>query len=284
MLTTICRDILYDLANVGNLPLPQSPIPSHKRTRSSEASRSAATSPTPEEHSSPQLRHIAGSRRVQQYQQASHTFSPMLFSLPIHSDELGRLPLHPFFQPNTADGSIDPSDAPPPWLPQNFASMSNPPAPPVDSNISGNPIDSATLDALFRMLPPTSYQQAMVPPDPGAAAGPQEYPNVGPIPSQHQSLTSVLSENIGSLIAHTNAPVSAAPVGQESGFAPADNIESDTLAIWSNAPSSFEYVQSLPAAPEDESDAGVPRWEDWNTYITNFGGSAGPSMGGAGNS
>ena len=176
------------------------------------------------------------------------------------------------------------------WAPQQpFASMPNPSAPPPGDNsmpntTSGEPLDAATLEAIFRMLPPASYEQAMIPPGQAAAPTPQVFSPVGSIPSQPSSLASVLSENLGSLMAHTNAPVSAASVGHGAGFPPADNIESDTLAIWSNAPSSFEYVQSPPAQPEAESDDAAPRWEDWNTYVTNFGGAAGPSMGGgAGN-
>lgn len=133
----IVRDILYELASVGDLPLPQySPPMTNKRERDAETpiSRSSAdlSSPSPPE-SMPRsiagsrrvhkenseraaaLRHGASSDRISSCDQPSHGVdrSPsqaqikhevgpappphipvQYYSLPVYSNELGRLPLH----------------------------------------------------------------------------------------------------------------------------------------------------------------------------------------------
>ncbi|KXN82670.1 Transcriptional activator protein acu-15 [Leucoagaricus sp. SymC.cos] len=98
-------DILYELASVGDLPLPQGSPPSNKRERDSDSPISSTTSdhtstPPP---SSDGSRTFAGSKRVNKelsslmLDPSSSTMgqqSQELYTLPLYSDELGRLPLH----------------------------------------------------------------------------------------------------------------------------------------------------------------------------------------------
>ncbi|EPQ52470.1 hypothetical protein GLOTRDRAFT_117339 [Gloeophyllum trabeum ATCC 11539] len=116
-------DILCDLASVGDLPLPQpSPAPGGKRERDSDEPIGHTESRSPSysgDVEAPGLsdgqRTMAGTRRVSKEQSAvsptvppsaststyaspqSQIMSNSVFTLPIHSDELGRLPLHPNF-------------------------------------------------------------------------------------------------------------------------------------------------------------------------------------------
>lgn len=90
------RDILYELASVGDLALPTpSPQPQKKRERDSDFS--AATSRSSPASSDHGPRAIAGSRRVSKdtnLVSGGPSVSGQFFNLPLHSEELGRLPLH----------------------------------------------------------------------------------------------------------------------------------------------------------------------------------------------
>ncbi|KAK7682544.1 hypothetical protein QCA50_014344 [Cerrena zonata] len=124
-------DVLYELASVGDLPLPQpSPAPSQKREREEEGSSPPSIAHTPSStgsYGSPEAmpRSIAGSRRAThaiqahahaQASQHSHGYSTHRsmhspapsasshghghnhnnnFALPIYTEELGRIPIHP---------------------------------------------------------------------------------------------------------------------------------------------------------------------------------------------
>ncbi|THG99015.1 hypothetical protein EW026_g3256 [Hermanssonia centrifuga] len=85
-------DVLHDLASVGDLPLPKrDPQISQKRPRNSDESETtsvnvprASTSTLSDLDTS---REVAGSRRVQQYQQQAEVNSST-FTLPMHTDEL----------------------------------------------------------------------------------------------------------------------------------------------------------------------------------------------------
>ncbi|KAA1476284.1 hypothetical protein DENSPDRAFT_806964 [Dentipellis sp. KUC8613] len=115
-------DVLYELASVGDLPLPQpSPASSVKRERDSD-SISSTSSPAASATAETGPRNIAGSRRVSKdfasrtnslsappppppIPSALHTTSPTTATpagsgypytnLPMHSDELGRMPIYP---------------------------------------------------------------------------------------------------------------------------------------------------------------------------------------------
>lgn len=97
------RDILYELAHVGELPLPQrSPVPTNKRERNSDSPISTGSiDATSDSGFTDTPRTIAGSRRVSAKDPSSRQRQPLSppmqrdqYALPIYSDELGRLPLH----------------------------------------------------------------------------------------------------------------------------------------------------------------------------------------------
>lgn len=214
---------------------------SQKRTRGSD---DATASSTPSDGAPPadEARRMAGTRRVQQYQaHASTSFGSEPFavpgdaaySLPVHSDELGRLPLHPFFGMGMGSGMG--------WLPpDSFGALPGPsppplpppvpvpaPAPPAQAGPPApfEPLDAASFEAIFSMFPPASYEAA---PGPSQGAG-------APFA---QSLTSVLSENLGQMIAQEGAAGAL-----ETPMAGVQNsLDDGALAMWSDAPSGFEYV------------------------------------------
>lgn len=136
-IVVVVRDILYELASVGDLPLPQySPPPTNKRERDADTPRSSSSAgPSPQMLPENIPRNIAGSRRVNKEsseraagmrhggssdritssdqpshsvegrpsrQQIKHEVAPtppphvpvQYYSLPVYSNELGRLPLH----------------------------------------------------------------------------------------------------------------------------------------------------------------------------------------------
>lgn len=102
-------DILYELVSVGDLPLPQAnPNPSNKRERDSDSPLTAESSGT---NTSPPVegsRIIAGSRRVSDAKRAMQQQSTVRensvqqrkneFQLPIHTHDLGKIPLHPIVE------------------------------------------------------------------------------------------------------------------------------------------------------------------------------------------
>ncbi|KAG6899670.1 hypothetical protein C0993_008130 [Termitomyces sp. T159_Od127] len=84
-------DIMYELAFVGDLQLPNpSPPVSHKRDRDSDSSAGSVTTPTPPPPSAENHRAIAGTRRV-----AAKALSPLQppYTLPVYSNELGNMPI-----------------------------------------------------------------------------------------------------------------------------------------------------------------------------------------------
>lgn len=102
------RDVLCELASAGDFPLPQpSPAANNKRERDSDSpisvtSATASSTPSPGQTDAP--RAIAVSRRITPLESKMPSATnpttmprsevPATFSLPMHSDELGRLPLH----------------------------------------------------------------------------------------------------------------------------------------------------------------------------------------------
>ena len=107
-------DILYELVSVGDLPLPQaSPSPSNKRDRDSDSPWSAEASTTNASPPAEGSRVIAGSRRVfgakkAMQQQATAQENPVQprneFQLPVHTHDLGKIPLHPIAEYPTGVG------------------------------------------------------------------------------------------------------------------------------------------------------------------------------------
>ncbi|KAI0819293.1 fungal-specific transcription factor domain-containing protein [Trametes gibbosa] len=288
-------DILYELASVGDLPLPQaSPAPNHKRERDSDSPMSSAA-PTPASDScvpSPSERAMAGSRRVSKDAPslASATFAQPLrsqsqthsksqstastpsatsdtekapasaaaaaaaaaagktvgggngafFALPLHTEELGRLPLHPGFS----------TVYPPEWPPPASMGTQQPMAPmPAPSSSSANPFDPRVL-SMFNVPGPSGFNEMFAAHSPSAAdaAG---YPST--FAPELSTMAAPGQEAVGAAGAGAGVGVGMPGLtAQELAFA--DN----TLDMWSTAPTGFE-------------------WADWGTYINNVSGLSHPA-------
>ncbi|KAI0092310.1 fungal-specific transcription factor domain-containing protein [Irpex rosettiformis] len=259
-------DILFDLANVGDLPLPaQCPPGRHKRPREEP--------PNPISHEpSPVLgeRQVAGSKRVQHYQQNQQqqqqqqnpdaqtppTSAQPTFALPLYSQDLGRMPLHPFAECKTLPpGSVSAC----PQSPWGSATAAHPPQCyqpgsmhmcgqiTDDSNMMRQPIDPA-LEALLSMLAPAQYQQAQM------TDG-----SVGAIPPGRNGYTVQASPVNSTPPSRTVDPsdMTIDPTNlqqqqqQQPNSLTPETMDSDTFAMWSSAPSGFAF-------------------EDWGTYVNNF--------------
>ncbi|KAJ4477535.1 fungal-specific transcription factor domain-containing protein [Lentinula aciculospora] len=262
-------DILYELASVGELPLPQnaSPMTTNKRERGADSPISAVgtseSSPSlSDAPPSPDSRTIAGSRRVSAATSMSRNFdylkaatsgtslshttltervpstdSPpgmQLFSLPVYSDELGRLPLHGQVNFSTRPHlNLQQSDWCPPPTGSSGLSMlgistSSQYIPPEYYNFgfgesgTGHTSNPAPQGS-------TPYQNGFLQQSPqNITAGPGSSSMVN-LPQQHASDGMLLNRD------NVNLPIP---------------LDSDTFAMWSNAPSGFEL-------------------DDWGTYLSN---------------
>ncbi|TFK89351.1 hypothetical protein K466DRAFT_584659, partial [Polyporus arcularius HHB13444] len=280
-------DILYELASVGDLPLPQaSPAPSHKRERDSDSPVSSAVSDGCVALE-PAMRSIAGKNRVQKdgpslaastfaqplRPQASGSTSAMpvsdseratsssaangatqSFALPVHTDELGRLPLHPGF--NVSYSAPDWGAHPPPAshsVPSSSAQPQTTPAVPAHEARTPDLV-SAQFDprlmAMYNLQAPgfgNMFGTTSAMPSEPSAFAPQ-------LPPELQAMAAAAggAGGGGGEAMDTSAP---SLTSEELAFA--DN----TLAMWSNAPTSFE-------------------WDDWGTYINNVSGLHNPGASG----
>ncbi|KZT07879.1 uncharacterized protein LAESUDRAFT_724338 [Laetiporus sulphureus 93-53] len=262
-------DIVYELAFVGDLPLPSTPV-SQKRGRDADSpTPSTSNVPsfgTPPDTSNPDAapRNIAGSKRASRDTSSMSpsafvqpAMSPQVapnqtygvsaggigqtsvqdFSLPIHSDELGRLPLHPGLAMDTqAQPPVDHSwygtdTAGPSRMDYRMASapQEGPSTVPMSANGMNGELHPATAP-MFTMPELNSYDPTFTTmAAPYVAAHAQQYP-FQPESVQHPG---------ASLRGGAQQP------GPESGF------PENTLAVWSAAPSGFE-------------------WDDWDSYISSF--------------
>ncbi|KAG5645116.1 hypothetical protein DXG03_006930 [Asterophora parasitica] len=233
-------DIMYQLASVGELPLPDpSPPPSNKRDRDAEdspASSSAHASDSPGFTAS-EPRTIAGSRRVQSHAQLhpSQVDQQTPLPLPLYSNELGRSPM----------------DQPP--LSLQVRKQSAP--------------SQQGLMSTFWDIPINPSGGA----NPSTSAHSQSNPSAGGFPFSEDFYNQMGLGFDGSFVQSTTpAPTQASYVaGNAGGTVPvqpqsmvAGNgvyggagalnplLDSDTVAMWSNAPTGFEL-------------------DDWGTYLTN---------------
>lgn len=204
-------DILYELASVGDLPLPQpSPSGGTKRERDSDSPISGAptTSPAPDVP-----RTIAGSRRVGRETAAQTRPNPVTsFDLPLYSDDLGRLPLHG--QLNFQDTSHTNNM----WYPE----------------MSRNPVPTQT--AMQNVPPPQEYSQ---PPVPGAYMDDMFYGHMSQFstaqypsqetPTQYDDSSQGMQTLMGGPPQQNVLPHPVPSV-----------VDADTIAMWSNAPTGFE--------------------------------------------
>lgn len=174
------------------------------------------------------------------------------FALPIHSDELGRLPLHGFTMSSmvtnagVSNAGPGPSTqpAPPPTLdsswfgagagagPSGLSTMAAPAdadsAPSPSADMAGG-LDAAGLASMFGVSvgggldDPQQVYESLFANMPATYAGAQEFPGA-------------MGVGVGVGVGVMGAPgPSSVQQGQE-GFADADN----TLAMWSSAPSDFQ--------------------------------------------
>lgn len=250
---------MYELASMGDLPLPQaSPPAGHKRERDTDSPEATSPStPSSSGHTgSPSVeepRNIAGSRRVSHsqhhHQHSVQPYSPVTpapsnggftpislpmtgadFALPVHSDELGRLPLYP-----TATGTLDPAMASgstgwfsdfgtlplPAGGPQTAAPPGQLAPPDVPMQVNGQP---AEMDSVFSSIvydQVLSNLSASLAP---AATAPMQYPAA--VDPQRQPLP---TENFEQMMFELG--------GDAATVMYPDN---GTLSMWSNAPAGFE--------------------------------------------
>ena len=227
------RDILYELASVGDLPLPQtSPQGGTKRVRDSDSpTRVSWPMSTPEECP----RTIAGTRRIaretrshSQSQQSSQQRSPpsqssQSYNLPVYSNDLGRLPLHgqanfPVTAPtSTSSSSMHLSNM---WS----SSLSSGPQQPVPAPITGHtfahPIDKLYLDQISNPFGNFSSQHTHN--STGHGSGGQAAAN--------------------DLQAFVDASVASGVEPSMMQTHEMLDVDPDTIAMWSSAPTGFECV------------------------------------------
>ncbi|KAH9847217.1 fungal-specific transcription factor domain-containing protein [Lenzites betulinus] len=287
-------DILYELASVGDLPLPQaSPAPNHKRERDSDSPMSSTGPAAPSILPTGPERTMAGSRRVSKDAPslASATFAQPLssqsqsksqskastpatsdnekapaglsaagkagggdgafFALPVHTEELGRLPLHPGFS----------TSYPPEWPPaaSTATQQQQQPMTPMPSSSSAaqapshQPPSTSQFDprvlSMFNVPGPAGFGEMFATPPPSAASDAPGFPS---------SFASAEMAAMGAAGPDAAAGGTGTPgpgpglTAQELAFA--DN----TLDMWSTAPTGFE-------------------WADWGTYINNVSGMSHPA-------
>lgn len=217
--------MLYHLASVGDLPLPE-PAPSNKRPRAESTSEVAGQDLGSVVEELGNLRPMAGAKRVQAYQQehSEALTSPNTaasnedFVLPLHSADLGRLPLRLFAAPAPdfhANGWYAPSQT------DVHGQTQIPPAPAMEDGTLPNMFNEA-----FDVQNP-----AAIP-----ASNLLDF-GVGIVPPQVPDMFMPTASPAG---AHDNTIENMmASVSMEPTMMP-DLSEDDTLAMWYNAPSGFQ--------------------------------------------
>ncbi|KAF5374528.1 hypothetical protein D9615_009070 [Tricholomella constricta] len=257
-------DIMYELASVGELPLPNpSPPANNKRERDSDSPASSTTHSTnsPSVAGSETPRTIAGSRRVkslvQLHQQPEQQTTP--FPLPLYSNELGRYPMDtqaqfvtgspraqgPRPSASTQGQGVLPTFWDPTGLPSVDAATSSfggnlqtgPPAAPLSFHV--DLYSQMGLSYNGPSFPQSTATAAAAASTSSGMHAPYEAGNhlgSSAVPMQQQPLTMLSGQG---------------PYGGSGGGATMQAIiDSDTVAMWSNAPSGFEL-------------------DDWGTYLTN---------------
>ncbi|KAI0090953.1 fungal-specific transcription factor domain-containing protein [Irpex rosettiformis] len=206
--------VMTQLVTVGDLPLPTpSPQPRQKRSRDGhlatpDAQLNGGTTAQP----LPNQRPIAGSSRVQHSQHSSRTWSPNQdvtqngYTLPVHSDELSRLPVHPVFD---SDGTVPVMR--PTWPPSTSA--------PPNRSLNANSIVES----------PYPYPQA------------HNYSDTRPELSTFSPITSsaTISTNQYGYSVNGQWPNDVDLLGSASDLGP--SLDSHTLALLSTAPNCMEW-------------------------------------------
>lgn len=277
------RDILAELASVGDLPLPKAELPpvNNKRERQAEPESVASTS-----HSSPsssggisddKTRSIAGNRRVSSKQfnsanlttmpaatqqpplaapQSQHQVQPstdpaqQLFALPMYTDELGRLPLHGqvSFASQAPHAPPIASANPDYWYPPATADQVQQQHQLPNGSANNNTMSQYSMihDPLYDQLG-ASYPSSYTHP---ASTGHGGYRGGDP-----RSMT--MSDPSRQAFQATPRPLTEQAI-----------IDNDTMAMWSSAPTGFECVPFY-ALLVLLLIYNAHRLEDWGTYLTN---------------
>lgn len=221
------RDVLHDLAETGDLPLP--PSSSHKRHRDSEDYASPASTSSDTSHAA-EPRHFAGTRRAQAFQEAhqvppvdtssssdASVFElPSDFALPMYSEELSRMPQ-----------GMEDSLA---WGQYDMSAMFNESV--FTAPGTGEPQEASRPPQIAQQTAPqATYPTSAVPFAPGMSM-------CAPMPTSIQPYSSATS----SAMVPPAAQAVQAANGQAyaNGFQTAPAGAGDTLAMWSTAPESFE--------------------------------------------
>lgn len=269
-------DILYELVSVGDLPLPQTSPNTNKRERDSDGPLSAEPSNT---NASPPMegsRVIAGSRRVfdakKAMQQQLHERPVQQrrneFQLPIHTHDLGKMPLHPIVE-NPAGvnppltGRQDQAGQPGQdqslqrnWVdPSSFGYLNvpiiAPTVPPMPAG--GMPTNIDTAGASLFSIDPLVYDDMMT------SFGGDLYASAIASGSGGQPFGNLFGGGFGLSSLGQNQPGLQSQAQQPHNpsmmmhnMPGSDTLANpDTLAMWTNAPNGFE-------------------WEDWGAYAHNF--------------
>ena len=247
---TIARDVLYELAYVGNLPLPRpSPGIRNKRGRDSDEpnsrsttydSPSSSTASTSGRHSSEDVPSPQMNPAVQKLEHEQILTDG--FYLPMYTDELGRLPLHGQFNlfsdvkpPPASLEFAGQSNFPTSYLPNNSQFMANPTSPPYEtSNASLFGVPSATV--------PTTFMSSLGVDPPALMQGHElrQSWNTGIDPSSSLSSTTT--------------------------FDVSRSMPNPAYDMWSNAPATFGYVKRFVWWRAMTS---YRRLVDWGMYMSN---------------
>ncbi|RDB28769.1 Activator of stress genes 1 [Hypsizygus marmoreus] len=289
-------DILCELACVGDLPLPKpSPPVSNKRERGADSPLTSSTNATnsPSSTAPDTPRTIAGTRRVTR-ESASGSSSggkkpplhhersnrsllsaeqqPTPFSLPVYSEELGRFPPRvqaPRGQASPFDASMSYWHSGSLQSPESLPSTSTAPSPafshPGAHSIGSSiPMEGLKFDQMGMHYPNMFPQSSSASPSLSVMQSPFEHGELGT--AMHS-----LSGGAGVNPQQTPAPFSPGQFG--AGGVDANMqalIDSDTFAMWSNAPTGLECVISCTPFSRDSYDMDPPgRLDDWGTYLAN---------------
>lgn len=288
------RDVLYELASVGALPLPQaSPQGGTKRERDSDNATPASRSSSMSKDSH---RTIAGSRRItrethshshsqpqpqhpnqpqpqpSQSQSQSQPQPSQSYNLPVYSNDLGRLPLHGQvnFQADGCPGSSHPGSthSSNTWFSSLSSGTQQPAYPtptPAPAPITGHNFthgDAYSIDNLFLDQISSPF---------GDLSAQPAHP-----PAGSQSGTNELQAfmDMSMPMVHTN---------EMNGMLDTDP---DTIAMWSSAPTGFGCVFSVLACAIFvlslvDSRGGLLRINDWGAYLSSVSGVASVNLDGS---
>ena len=218
-------EVLNDLANVGDLTIPQTPVTVTKRPRSNESSPSPLSFPDNVEVPR-DTRPVASSRRFQAYQQA-------------HSPAASGSSRSTSAQPpsiNSVNNSNSEHSAPTTldsFPPLSAPSGGWPSSNTISSMMTNDPFPLSNFTSTSSSASAAAYKPQPFPP---LDQGSPPLPNFSPAEFNSSPLFGEFADPSGAYApsAHSSQPFGTT-AGQANGV-----LDSDTLAMWSFAPSGFE--------------------------------------------